>query len=197
MTYKKYTDPRARATRDKIVNAYAELLSEKDREYISINDICSKSHINRSTFYRHYLNLSDIEEDIEKTVLNKFMQLLDNTDLDDFLYGRKEFLNTVNETIVSEIGFYSKILLVNQNVGFLEKINSIIRERLRATLVTKTEIPPAQIDLILTFAVAGRTAVYRRWIINGFKPSAEVVSEMLEKISSSGFDYFLIDGQDE
>ncbi len=167
MSYKKYTDPRARATRD------------------------------RTTFYRHYLNLSDIEEDIEKSVLNKFMQLMDNADLDDFLYGRKEFLNAVNETIVSEIGFYSKILLVNQNVGFLEKINSIIRERLRATLVTKTEIPLAQIDLILTFAVAGRTAVYRRWIINGFKPSAEVVSEMLEKISSSGFDYFLVDGKDE
>ena len=80
MTYKKYTDPRARATRDKIVNAYAELLSEKDREYISINDICSKSHINRSTFYRHYLNLSDIEADIEKSVLNKFMQLIEQED---------------------------------------------------------------------------------------------------------------------
>ena len=197
MINRKYTDPRARATRDRIVNAYVELLLEKERESISINDICSRSQINRTTFYRHYLNISDIEKDIEKTVLNKFMQLLDNTDLDDFLYGRKEFLNTVNETIVSEIGFYSKILLVNQNVSFLEKINSSIRDRLRTTLVAKTSIPPAQIDLILTFAVAGRTAVYRRWIINGFKPSAEVVSEMLEKISSSGFDYFLIDGQDE
>ena len=197
MINRKYTDPRARATRDRIVNAYVELLLEEERESISINDICSRSQINRTTFYRHYLNISDIEEDIEKTVLNKFMQLLDNTDLDDFLYGRKEFLNTVNETIVSEIGFYSKILLVNQNVSFLEKINSSIRDRLRTTLIAKTSIPPAQIDLILTFAVAGRTAVYRRWIINGFKPSAEVVSEMLEKISSSGFDYFLIDGKDE
>ena len=197
MINRKYTDPRARATRDRIVNAYVKLLLEEERESISINDICSRSQINRTTFYLHYLNISDIEEDIEKTVLNKFMQLLDNTDLDDFLYGRKEFLNTVNETIVSEIGFYSKILLVNQNVSFLEKINSSIRDRLRTTLIAKTSIPPAQIDLILTFAVAGRTAVYRRWIINGFKPSAEVVSEMLEKISSSGFDYFLIDGQDE
>jgi len=61
MSYKKYTDPRARATRDK------------------------------TTFYRHYLNLSDIEEDIEKIVLNKFMQLLDNTDLDDFFTGAKSF----------------------------------------------------------------------------------------------------------
>lgn len=195
MTCKKYTDPRARATREKIINAYAELLSEKKKDSISINDICSKGQINRTTFYRHYINISDIEKDIEKTVLNKFMQLLDNTDLDDFLYGRKEFLNAVNEMIVSEIGFYSKILLINQNVDFLEKINSVIRERLRTTLVTKTEIPPAQVDLILTFAVAGRTAVYRRWILNGFKPSADAVSEMLENVSSSGFDYFLVNRQ--
>ena len=122
------------------------------------------------------------------------MKLLDNTDLDDFLYGRKAFLNAVNEAIVSEIGFYSKILLANQDIGFLERINSAVKERLMATLVSKTELSPEKIELILTFAVAGRIAVYRKWIINGFKPSAEVVSEMLEKISSSGFDYFLIDG---
>ena len=60
MINRKYTDPRARATRDKIISAYAELLSEKGSGNISVNDLCVKSHINRTTFYRHYLNLSDI-----------------------------------------------------------------------------------------------------------------------------------------
>jgi hypothetical protein len=39
--------------------------------------------------------------------------------------------------------------------------------------------------------VVTRIAVYRKWIIDGFSPSAEAVSEMLEKISSFGFDHFL------
>lgn len=189
----KNPDPRIRATRDKIINAYVELLVEKERDFISINDICLRSKINRTTFYRHYLNLSSIEDDIEEMVLAEFKKLLDKTNLEDFLYGRKEFLKAVNEIIVTDIGFYSKILMVNQKIGFLEKINTDIKERLRSTLSTKTALSPAQVELILTFAVAGRIAVYRRWIISNFVPSADVVSETLERISSSGLDSFLIE----
>ena len=193
MVHKKYTDPRASATRIKIINSYVELLTEKERASISINDICSKGRINRTTFYHHYLNILDVEADIEDTILDKFTQLLNNTDLKDFLYGRKEFLTAVNEIIVSDLRFFSKILLVNQRIDFLEKINVAIKDRLRDELTEKTSIPPAQVELILTFAVAGRVAVYRRWIINNFVPSADIVSEVLEKISSSGLDYFLIE----
>ena len=173
------------------MKAYAGLLSQRDRDYISVNDLCEASNINRTTFYRHYKTIADIEADIEDIVLSRFKVLLENTDLDDFIYGRKQFLEKVNEEIMSEIGFYSKILLANQNINFLEKINYTVREKLKATLNSKTSIPPAQIDMILTFAVAGRIAVYRKWIIDGFSPSAEAVSEMLEKISSFGFDHFL------
>ncbi|MBQ7445120.1 MAG: TetR/AcrR family transcriptional regulator [Clostridia bacterium] len=191
MLYRNCSDPRARATRDEIIKAYAELLSQRDRDYISVNDLCEASNINRTTFYRHYKTIADIEADIEDIVLSRFKVLLENTDLDDFIYGRKQFLEKVNEEIMSEIGFYSKILLANQNINFLEKINYTVREKLKATLNSKTSIPPAQIDMILTFAVAGRIAVYRKWIIDGFSPSAEAVSEILEKISSFGFDHFL------
>lgn len=191
MLYRNCSDPRARATRDEIMKAYAGLLSQRDRDYISVNDLCEASNINRTTFYRHYKTIADIEADIEDIVLSRFKVLLENTDLDDFIYGRKQFLEKVNEEIMSEIGFYSKILLANQNINFLEKINYTVREKLKATLNSKTSIPPAQIDMILTFAVAGRIAVYRKWIIDGFSPSAEAVSEMLEKISSFGFDHFL------
>lgn len=191
MLYRNCLDPRARATRDEIIKAYAGLLSQRDRYYISVNDLCEASNINRTTFYRHYKTIADIEADIEDIVLSRFKVLLENTDLDDFIYGRKQFLEKVNEEILSDIGFYSKILLANQNINFLENINYTVREKLKATLNSKTSIPPAQIDMILTFAVAGRIAVYRKWIIDGFSPSAEVVSEMLEKISSFGFDHFL------
>lgn len=191
MLYRNCSDPRARATRDEIMKAYAGLLSQRDRDYISVNDLCEASNINRTTFYRHYKTIADIEADIEDIVLSRFKVLLENTDLDDFIYGRKQFLEKVNEEILSDIGFYSKILLANQNINFLENINYTVREKLKETLNSKTSIPPAQIDMILTFAVAGRIAVYRKWIIDGFSPSAEAVSEMLEKISSFGFDHFL------
>ena len=124
-------------------------------------------------------------------VLITFSDILDNTPLDDFVNGRKKFLRTVSETIKSDLSFYTKVLLVNQRVGFIEKIDATIRNKLKETLSDKTNLSNDEIDYVFTFAVAGRIAVYRKWILSGFKQSEETISGILEKVSSNGFDAFL------
>ena len=184
-------DPRTAATKKKIINAYIQLLSETKPEYISALEICEIANIHRSTFYRHYESINDIEIDIEKTVLKTFSDILDNTPLDDFINGRKIFLKTVSETIRNDLSFYTKVLLVNRRVGFIDNINATIRNKLKETLSEKTELSDDEIDYVFTFAVAGRVAVYRKWIISGFKQSEDTISSILEKVSSNGFDSFL------
>ena len=191
MSHSRKQDPRSAATKEKIINAYIQLLSETKPEYISALEICEIANIHRSTFYRHYEGINDIEIDIEKTVLKTFSGILDNTPLDDFINGRKTFLRTVSETIRNDLSFYTKVLLVNRRVGFIEKIDATIRNKLKETLSEKTELSDDEIDYVFTFAVAGRIAVYRKWIMSGFKQSEETISSILEKVSSKGFDSFL------
>ena len=184
-------DPRTAATKEKIINAYIQLLSETKPENISALEICEIANIHRSTFYRHYEGINDIEIDIEKTVLKTFSDIMDNTPLDDFINGRKKFLRTVSETIRNDLSFYTKVLLVNRRAGFIENINATIRNKLKETLSEKTELSDDEIDYIFTFAVAGRVAVYRKWILSGFKQPEDTISSILEKVSSNGFDSFL------
>ena len=184
-------DPRTAATKEKIINAYIQLLSETKPENISALEICEIANIHRSTFYRHYEGINDIEIDIEKTVLKTFSDILDNTPLDDFINGRKTFLRTVSETIRNDLSFYTKVLLVNRRVGFIENINATIRNKLKETLSEKTELSDDEIDYVFTFAVAGRVAVYRKWIMSGFKQPEDTISSILEKVSSNGFESFL------
>ena len=191
MSHLRKQDPRSAATKEKIINAYIQLLSETKPEYVSALEICGIAKIHRSTFYRHYKGLSDIEVDIENMVLKTFSDILDNTPLDDFVNGRKEFLRTVSKTIKSDLSFYTKVLLINQRVGFIEKIDVIIRNKLKETLSDKTNLSDDEIDYVFTFAVAGRIAVYRKWLLSGFKQSEETISGILEKVSSNGFDAFL------
>ena len=191
MSHSRKQDPRSAATKEKIINAYIQLLSETKPEYISALEICEIANIHRSTFYRHYESINDIEIDIEKTVLKTFSDILDNTPLDDFINGRKTFLRTVSETIKNDLSFYTKVLLVNRRVGFIEKIDATIRNKLKETLSEKTELSDDEIDYVFTFAVAGRIAVYRKWIMSGFKQSEDTISSILEKVSSKGFDSFL------
>ena len=191
MSHLRKQDPRSAATKEKIINAYIQLLSETKPEYVSALEICRIAKIHRSTFYRHYEGLSDIEVDIENMVLITFSDILDNTPLDDFVNGRKKFLRTVSETIKSDLSFYTKVLLINQRVSFIEKIDATIRNKLKETLSDKTNLSDDEIDYVFTFAVAGRIAVYRKWILSGFKQSEETISGILEKVSSNGFDAFL------
>ena len=48
----------------KMNDALISLLASKDFEYITIKDICEKAGVNRSTFYLHYSNTSDLLEEV-------------------------------------------------------------------------------------------------------------------------------------
>ncbi|RXH56117.1 TetR/AcrR family transcriptional regulator [Granulicella sibirica] len=47
-------DPRVRRTRQMLQNALDQLLSEKDFDKISVQDIADKATLHRATFYDHY-----------------------------------------------------------------------------------------------------------------------------------------------
>lgn len=49
-----HLDPRVRRTRQLLVQAFNELLSTKDFEAISVQDIAEKATVNRATFYDHF-----------------------------------------------------------------------------------------------------------------------------------------------
>ncbi|MBE5756349.1 MAG: TetR family transcriptional regulator [Clostridiales bacterium] len=56
----------------KMDNALLSILEVKDFDYITINEVCKKAGVNRSTFYLHYQNLYEL---LEETI-NYFMEKL-------------------------------------------------------------------------------------------------------------------------
>lgn len=53
-------------TDDAIVGAFYELLGTKGFSKISVSDIIKKANVNRSTFYRHYVDKYDILDSIKE-----------------------------------------------------------------------------------------------------------------------------------
>ena len=54
------TDARVRYTVHMIQNIFLELLKEKPVAKITVKEICERAEINRSTFYKHYQDVSMI-----------------------------------------------------------------------------------------------------------------------------------------
>ena len=55
-------DPRVRRTRKLLQQALMELTVEKGFDTITVSDITARAEVNRSTFYRHYLDKYDLLE---------------------------------------------------------------------------------------------------------------------------------------
>lgn len=55
-------DLRVRKTRKNIENSFISLLKEKDFHKITVQDILDRALINRSTFYKHYMDKYQLAE---------------------------------------------------------------------------------------------------------------------------------------
>lgn len=55
-------------TAKRIQDAMLALLEEKNSDRITVQDVCNASGINRSTFYRHYMDIPDLMAKLEKSI---------------------------------------------------------------------------------------------------------------------------------
>ncbi|WP_179874530.1 TetR/AcrR family transcriptional regulator [Bacillus sp. AFS002410] len=56
----KNEDPRITRSRNLIIDAFTELISEKDLQNIYVKEIANRANINRATFYRHFANKEEL-----------------------------------------------------------------------------------------------------------------------------------------
>ena len=57
----------------KMDEALITLLEKKDFEYITVKEICATAGVNRSTFYLHYENTSDLLEETTRYIIDKHL----------------------------------------------------------------------------------------------------------------------------
>jgi AcrR family transcriptional regulator len=68
-----HLDPRVKRTRQLLLQAFIELLSTKDFEAISVQDITEKATVNRATFYDHFADKLAL---LDYTIEDAFRQVL-------------------------------------------------------------------------------------------------------------------------
>lgn len=102
-------------TKKIIINAMFELLEEKHFDKITINDIVTKVDINRSTFYRNFLDKYDLIDIMENTFISEFLKI--RLDIIDILLSTninvKDIDNTKAVNFLEENQYYLKIFFSN------------------------------------------------------------------------------------
>lgn len=71
-------------TRSVIRSTFFDLLNEKSLDKISVREICERADINRSTFYRHYIDINDLMQSIEDEFAAEINHQIEKMDPDVF-----------------------------------------------------------------------------------------------------------------
>lgn len=117
-------DLRVLKTKKNIREAFLELRRKHSLDEIKVNALCEKAMVNKTTFYNHYQDIYELSEELEKEVLERF---LDNfKDIDMLLTDTNRFINGMHTVLESENDML-RVVFKDKMDELIERIEKKIR----------------------------------------------------------------------
>ena len=179
-------DRRIVRTKRAIRNAFAELLTIKEMDDITIRDISEVADINRKTFYSHSRGIHDVVAEIENEIVSSFDDVLAFLDLKQALQNPYPVFARLTEIINSDMDFYTHLMRVNRNASLISKLSDTLKARLMTMAAEQSELDASTLDLAVEYVVSGMISAYQRWFNSERTQSIEEVSGLLSSITVNG-----------
>ncbi len=177
-----HKDPRTVFTETMIKNACIELLKKKPATKITINELCKEAGVNRSTFYRYYLDIYDlcnkIEDDCYQALTTKvgtFEVSQTNVFLCNILSTIKE--NTIFNTAMQNINSSN---LVARIIDYYKPVFIEFWKK------EHPEIPEIQLDYIFFALIGSVSRIINTWIQSGMKESYQEICTVMNRLGFLG-----------
>lgn len=189
-------------TKQAIFDALIELLKKKPVEKISVTELCKIADINRTSFYKYYLDIYDLMEKTQNEFYDKIHQAaIQKCQLSDDMKGLPSQLRQGALKIMKKNHEFCQILLADHNnlffnrlikdsVSFLDtQYTSLIAEKsLRAEKTTAF-----QSRMLYQYIVNGSVSIARYWVENGCQESIEEVDHILCEVNRKVVELLWVD----
>lgn len=169
--------------------ALLSLLEKKPFEYITISEICEEAGVNRSTFYLHYENLSDLLRETVSYVIDGFSSYfsVDTQSIaTQFLNCDLQELNFINEKYL-----YPYLLYIRENKRLFQAILSrpvtfetnVIFQRMFDNIfdpiLSSFHYPREDRRYVMMFYLNGLTAIVKEWTEDGCERSIDEIAAII------------------
>jgi AcrR family transcriptional regulator len=153
-------DPRVKRTRSLILQAFGELLGQKNFEAISVQDVTDKAQINRATFYKHFVDKYAL---LDYAISQMFLREIEKRTLDACHYTPENLKNLIMAVCEFLSNMHSECAQPHQQFESLAEgtIKKILFDLLSHWLKQtnskiSTEIPAT----VATWAIYGLASLY-------------------------------------
>ena len=174
-------DPRTRYTEMIIKKALLELLHHKPMSKITVREICDRAEINRSTFYKHYLDCYDLLDKLKEETLTQFDELMDGLDRSGATPALLATLNALEQNAET-------FQLIAPGSGGGEFTRQVVQRcyqylDMRFAELNERGWDKGQKETCYAFLIGGISSVIERWMQCGCKEPAEEVAATIMKLS--------------
>lgn len=172
------TDARVRYTRMVIKNSFLELLQEKPVSRITVTEICRRSHINRTTFYKHYMDPLDLMEKLEEELLQSVRSLVAQKSYRDITTVFCDVLSALKENS----GQYRALVSAYGDNRLLRRIFALCRDTVFPLICSKyPHLDSTQQNLLYCYITQGFSGTVSYWIENGMEEPVEKLAEFASR----------------
>ena len=71
-------DKRVARTKTRLKEGLAALITEKSLQEITVKELVARVHINRSTFYLHYSDISNMLENVKQELIEEIAEVMES-----------------------------------------------------------------------------------------------------------------------
>lgn len=194
------TDRRSQKTIFAIQNTVLQLLCTRRMNEIKIVDLCMAADINRTTFYLHYHNITEV---LKSLLDDMAAQIFEDNDDENLAKagGTLEFLTACAETL-DRYEYFGAFVQKSSDADYLlTNLKNVLSEKIFHYFSRKYGAAAGNAKYIIRFLAGGVLDVYVEWlksdktvaldsVLNVCTPMVTTGKELLEKLTDGEINQF-------
>ena len=164
--------------------AYVDLLKEFDAKDVTIVRLCEAADVNRTTFYRYYVDLDEFVSAMSTELFYQIFSVLDIAEAKG-VNSRRKILQALNITIRNKKLFQH--LLRDSHSGFVEKAMeeklTLIKNSVMGTGCTEGEG-----EICYSYLCGGLAGIWAKWVAQNCSTPKEKVAQIIEQFINSYYE---------
>lgn len=170
-------------TRQNIIDAFWELYCEKRIEKITVRDITEKAGYNRGTFYEYFMDVYDVLENIEKSLIPTMEELPPvSTPTGTLGMPLDMFLKLYEQNSK----YYSQLLGDDGDPAFASKLKNSIKPTIMEMFKGNPNIDHKELEYILEYTLSAMIGMMSFWFQQKEALTKEELYELIHRLMENG-----------
>jgi AcrR family transcriptional regulator len=170
-------------TRENLMEAFWQIYSATRIEKVTVKDITARAGYNRSTFYMYFLDVYDVLEQIENSVMPNHEGLINHPSevADQGLH-----IDTLTKMYEKNKKYYVVLFGENGDPSFQNKFKNYIKATLKQHLAQEGIPDTFEIEFALEFTVSAMIGVLTYWFRLEAPPPGNRLFELMSDLIHHG-----------